>query len=98
MVSRREFLQVGAAAGAIAASNGLGPLGRAAAQQKLTQEELLRFGAIGTVTVLHMADLHAQLMPTYFREPSINLGVGDAAGWPPHITGADYLNWFGIAP
>ncbi len=27
--------------------------------------------------MLHMTDCHAQLKPIYFREPSINLGVGD---------------------
>ncbi len=45
-----------------------------------------------------MTDCHGQLMPHYFREPSVNLGVGDVYGHPPHITGADYLSAFGIAP
>ncbi|MBN08653.1 MAG: thiosulfohydrolase SoxB [Rhodospirillaceae bacterium] len=35
-------------------------------------------------------------MPIYFREPSINLGVGDNAGLPPHITGSEFLSKFGI--
>ena len=80
MISRRDFLQATAAASALATSSGLGPLGRAAAQQKLTQAEILKFDPLGTVTILHIADTHAQLMPLYFREPSVNLGVGEARG------------------
>ncbi|HVZ54198.1 MAG TPA: thiosulfohydrolase SoxB [Pseudolabrys sp.] len=96
MITRREILQVGAAAGALLA--GGGSLTRAFAQQKLTQDELLKFDALGNVTLLHVTDIHGQLMPVYFREPSINLGVGEAKGQPPHITGADFLKRFGIAP
>ena len=98
MISRREIIQIGAAAAAIAAGNGLGPLGRAAAQQRISEAELLRFEPLGNVTLLHIADIHAQLVPVYFREPSINLGVGDAKGLPPHITGKEFLDAFGIAP
>ena len=35
-------------------------------------------------------------MPVYFREPSVNLGVGEARGQPPHLTGKDFLKRFGI--
>jgi len=98
MISRRDFVQVGAATAAVAAANGLGPLRRALAQQRLTEEELLRFAPLGNVTLLHMADLHAQLVPAYYREPSVNLGAGDAKGLPPHLTGRDFLARFGIAP
>src|SRR5215468_5325595 len=97
MISRRELLQVGSAAAAIAAGNGLGPLGRAAAQQRFTEAELLKFDSVGNVTLLHVADIHGQLMPVYFREPSINLGVGEAREQPPHLTGKDFLRRFGIA-
>ncbi len=92
MISRRELLQVGAATAAVMA--GLPP--RALAQQRLTQDELLRFDALGNVTLLHVADIHAQLLPVYFREPSVNLGVGEAKGQPPHVSGADFLKRFGI--
>jgi hypothetical protein len=71
-----------------------GPLGRVAAQQKLTQADILRFDPLGTVTILHVTDIHAQLMPLYFREPAINLGVGAEKGKPPHLTDKafrDYL-------
>jgi sulfur-oxidizing protein SoxB len=48
------------------------------------------------VTLLHLADLHAQLVPIYFREPSVNLGVGEAHGLPPHLTGREFLARFGV--
>ncbi len=93
MLSRREFLQVTAATAAIIPNVS----SRALAQQKLTQAELLAFEPLGNVTLLHVADVHGQLMPVYFREPSSNLGVGEARGQPPHITAKDYLTRFGIA-
>ena len=95
MLSRRDILQIGAAAAAV--TSGLGPPRRAFAQQKLTEDELLKFDALGNVTLLHFADLHAQLVPVHFREPSLNLGVGEAKGAPPHITGRDFLKRYGIA-
>jgi sulfur-oxidizing protein SoxB len=98
MISRREFVQAGLAAAALTAGGGMGPLGQAAAQQRLTQADILRFGNFGNVTLIHVADLHAQFMPVYFREPSINLGVGEVKGLVPHITGKDLLAKFNIQP
>src|SRR4051812_45678889 len=93
MLSRRELLQIAAATAATIPNFSK----RTVAQQKLTQAELLAFEPLGNVTLLHVADVHGQLMPVYFREPSSNLGVGDAKGQPPHLTGKDYLTRFGIA-
>ena len=70
---------------------------RAAAQQRLTQGDILRFDPLGTLTILHVTDIHAQLVPLYFREPSINLGVGEAKGQPPHLTDAEFRAQFKIA-
>ncbi len=95
MLTRRELLQTGAAAAAAAA--GLGPFGRAIAQQRLTQEELFKFDNFGNVTLLHMADLHGQLVPVYLREPSQNYGVAAMRDQPPHIVAAAFLKRFGIA-
>src|SRR5437763_9043145 len=92
MLSRRELLQVAAATAAIVPNLS----SRALAQQRLTQAELLSFEPLGNVTLLHVTDVHGQLMPVYFREPSSNLGAGDAKGLPPHITGKDYLARSGI--
>ena len=100
MVSRREFLQVSAAASAILAAGGVAP-GRwsaALAQQKLTQAELTKFDSFGNVTLVHVTDIHGQLKPIYFREPTVNLGIGEVKGKPPHITGQEFLSAFRIAP
>ncbi|MDT8281759.1 MAG: 5'-nucleotidase C-terminal domain-containing protein, partial [Gammaproteobacteria bacterium] len=45
----------------------------------------------GNVRILHTTDFHAQLQPVYFREPNVNLGVGDALGRPPHLVGNKFL-------
>jgi sulfur-oxidizing protein SoxB len=47
---------------------------------------------------MHYTDCHAQLMPIYFREPSINLGVGPMKGEPPHLVGKHFLDYYGIQP
>src|ERR1043166_6546723 len=93
MFSRRDFLQIAAATAAVLPR--ASP--RAFAQQRLTQDELLRFDALGNVTLLHFADLHGQLLPVYFREPSQNIGAGASRGDLPHLTGKDFLARFGIA-
>jgi sulfur-oxidizing protein SoxB len=94
MISRRELLQVAAATAALAP----GGWSRAFAQQRMTQADLLRFEPVGNVTLVHLTDIHAQLMPVLFREPSINLGVGDARGHVPHVTGRDFLDLYKIPP
>ncbi|NNF24284.1 MAG: thiosulfohydrolase SoxB [Rhodobacteraceae bacterium] len=97
MISRRDFLQVAMATSALYGASGFGNWSRLAAQQVLSQDQLLEFDTLGNVTLIHITDIHAQLMPVYFREPQINLGVGGAKGFVPHITGADYRKLYGIA-
>lgn len=94
MFSRRDFLQVIAATAALTG----GGWSRAFAQQRLTQAEILSFEPMGNVTLVHVTDIHAQLMPVYFREPTVNLGVGEAKGVPPHVTGKAFLDLFKIPP
>src|SRR5262249_32407823 len=94
MITRREILQVGAATAALTAG-GAG-FRQAIAQQRLTESEMLKFHPHGSGTLLHVSDIHGQLMPVYFREPSVNLGVGEARGQPPHLTGKKFLERFGI--
>lgn len=96
MISRREFMQVVAATGAIYGASA--PWTRLSAQQKITQADLLEFKPFGNVTLAHLTDIHAQLMPVWFREPSVNLGVGAAEGQPPHLTGEDFLKYYNIKP
>jgi len=93
MTSRRDFLQIAAAAAAVL-PNGWS---RAFAQQRLAQGDLLAFEPLGNVSLVHLTDIHAQLRPIFFREPSINLGVGEARGEPPHVGGRAFLERFGIA-
>ncbi len=94
MFTRRDFFTLAAATATL--MGGAGVLTRAAARQHITQDDLLRFDPLGQVTLLHITDIHAQLVPLYFREPSINLGVGEVHGLPPHITGKDFLKKFSI--
>lgn len=95
-MSRRDILQLGAAAAAVIGPDGWG---RAAAQQRLTERDLLGpGGSFGNVTLIHVTDLHAQLVPVFFREPTVNVGVGEARGQPPFITGRAFLDSYRIAP
>ena len=98
MISRRDFLQASVAASAIVGASGIGNWGRLAAQQALTQDELLAFQPLGNVTLIHVTDIHAQMVPIWFREPEINVGVGAAAGQPPHLTGQDFLKAYKLQP
>lgn len=86
MITRRDLLAATAALAALPAR----------AQQAPTQADLLRFEPLGQVTLLHVADLHAQLAPMFFREPETNLGVGDARGVLPHLTGDAFLRAFDV--
>src|SRR5579871_5065113 len=52
----------------------------------------------GNARILHVTDTHAQLLPGYFREPSVNLGIGALAGQPPHLVAHAFLDRFGIKP
>ncbi|MEZ5878238.1 MAG: thiosulfohydrolase SoxB [Tepidamorphaceae bacterium] len=96
MISRRDFMQVAMAASAIYGGSSFGNWARLAAQQAMSQDDLLSFDTFGNVSLIHLTDIHAQLKPIYFREPEINLGVGGNKGEVPHITGADFRKFYGI--
>ena len=96
MNSRRDFLQTSMATAALYGAAGFGNWSRVAAQQLLTQDQLLEFETFGNVSLIHITDIHAQLVPHYFREPSVNIGVGSNKGAVPHITGADFRKLYGI--
>ncbi|WP_422026892.1 thiosulfohydrolase SoxB [Roseovarius sp.] len=96
MISRRDFLQVGMAASALVGASGFGNWSKLAAQQALTQDELLQFDTFGNVSLIHVTDIHAQLKPVYFREPEVNIGVGANKGEVPHVTGAAFRKLYGI--
>jgi sulfur-oxidizing protein SoxB len=91
-MNRREFLHMIAAA----AAAGL-PVGAKAAQEHADGTAF--YDAVtpfGNVSLLHFTDTHAQLNPVYFREPSVNIGLGAARGQPPHLVGDALLRHFGI--
>ena len=98
MFSRRDFLTASVALTTILGPGMQGRWSQVAAQQTLTEEDLLAAEDFGNVTLLHITDIHAQVKPLYFREPSVNLGVGEAQGLPPHVTGADFLKMFNLTP
>ncbi|MGF1548725.1 MAG: thiosulfohydrolase SoxB [Thiotrichales bacterium] len=54
--------------------------------------------AFGNVSLMHYTDCHAQLQPIYFREPSINIGLGSMKGNPPHLVGDAFLKHYGVLP
>ncbi|SOY52922.1 thiosulfohydrolase SoxB [Cupriavidus taiwanensis] len=92
-MNRREFLQVLAIAGAGGMT--FPHQDALAAQAAESMYDLPRFG---NVHLLHFTDCHAQLRPVYFREPNVNLGIGDYAGKPPHLVGDALLRHYGIRP
>ncbi|SCB33170.1 thiosulfohydrolase SoxB [Cupriavidus alkaliphilus] len=92
-MNRREFLQVLAIAGAGGMT--FPHQDAHAAQAAEAMYDLPRFG---NVHLLHFTDCHAQLRPVYFREPNVNLGIGDYAGKPPHLVGEALLRHYGIRP
>ncbi len=91
-LSKREFLQVLSAASV--AGMGLGRFAEASAQT--AADGLYDIPRFGNVSFLHMTDCHAQLRPIYFREPSVNLGVGDMKGRLPHLVGEHLLKAAGV--
>ncbi len=91
-MTRREFLHTLAVASA--AGFPLGGEAHAAAINSFY--DLHGFG--NNVTLMHFTDCHAQLLPSYFREPSVNIGVAAMAGKPPHLVGAALLKHYQISP
>ncbi len=93
-LSKREFLQVLAAAGVAGMA-----LGRhAQADAQTAQAGLYDIAPFGQVSLLHMTDCHAQLKPIYFREPSVNMGIGSMRGQLPHLVGEHLLKAAGLKP
>ena len=91
-MNRREFLHAIAAA----ATAGL-PVSDARALDLSAGSAFYDgIAPFGNVSLLHFTDCHAQLLPMFYREPSVNLGLGTATGQPPHLVGEHLLKFFGI--
>ena len=88
-LNRREFIQLLS----LAAAAGLPLTGRSSSSDPAQIYDLPPFG---NVSLLHFTDCHAQLLPLYFREPSVNIGLGDAFGRVPHRVGSYFLDYFSI--
>ncbi|AUN95453.1 thiosulfohydrolase SoxB [Pseudazoarcus pumilus] len=92
-MNRREFMQILA----VAAAGGM-TLSSDFASAAKSAEALYDLPPFGNVSLLHMTDCHAQLVPIYFREPNVNLGVAGMRGQPPHLVGDALLKHFGYQP
>jgi sulfur-oxidizing protein SoxB len=88
-LSRREFSSVLAAA----AVSGFGWSRDVSAAEA---QALYDVPKKGNVHLLHMTDCHAQLMPIYFREPNVNLGIAGMRGNVPHLVGQHLLKYAGL--
>jgi sulfur-oxidizing protein SoxB len=93
-LSKREFLQVLGAA----ATSGLALGPHAHADAATAAQALYDIPRFGQVSFLHMTDCHAQLLPIYFREPSVNLGIGSMRDKLPHLVGEHLLKVAGVRP
>jgi S-sulfosulfanyl-L-cysteine sulfohydrolase len=93
-LSRREFAQVLG----VASAAGMGLARYADADAATAQRGLYDAAPFGNVSFLHMTDCHAQLLPSRFREPSVNLGLGSMSGQLPHLVGESLLKKAGIRP
>ncbi len=91
MMNRREFLQMLA----VAAASGMAIGSKKALAGDADFYDLPKFG---NVSLMHMTDCHAQLLPIYFREPNVNIGIGEATGKVPHLVGQHFLKAYGIKP
>jgi len=93
-LSKREFLQVLGAASAAGLNLGI----FADADAAVAQQGLYDIAPFGNVSLLHMTDCHAQLMPIHFREPSLNMGLAGMQGNLPHLVGHHLLKALDITP
>lgn len=93
-ISRREFLQMLA----VASAAGVQLPGQAATKGRISEEKMYDLPTFGNVSLLHFTDCHAQLMPVWFREPNINIGLGSMKGKAPHLVGNYFLAKYGIDP
>ncbi len=98
-LNRREFMQVmgmAAAAGMLPGCDSKPGSGNTTIGAAAAPGDVYNVPKFGNVTLMHMTDCHAQLLPIYFREPNVNMGVGNAHGQPPHLVGNKLLEHFAI--
>jgi sulfur-oxidizing protein SoxB len=85
-LNRREFLAILAKVCVVNSISGCTSL------RPVKADDIYHITPFGQARVLHITDTHAQLNPVFFREPNVNLGVGDAFGRFPHRVGKNLLD------
>ncbi|WP_198265066.1 5'-nucleotidase C-terminal domain-containing protein [sulfur-oxidizing endosymbiont of Gigantopelta aegis] len=97
-INRRKFIKYIGTSAAATSLPAMLPLSTAnATQGKKFPKDFYHLPIQGNVRILHITDVHGQLNPVYFREPNVNLGVGDAYGRPPHVVGKKLLKWMDLS-
>lgn len=91
---RRNFIKL---LGAGAAASSLPGCFSKSSYAATKPSDFYQVGMQGNARILHITDVHGQLNPVYFREPNVNLGIGEAFGRPPHVVGEKLLNHMGLA-
>ena len=89
-MQRREFhklLTLGVAAGLALPST---------LRARGTASDAYHLPRVGNVHLMHITDVHAQLLPIHYREPSVNIGLHDARNRAPHLVGEPFLQRFKI--
>ena len=90
-MNRREFIQL------LSIASVAGMLPGSVFSQQRSLKQMYDLPMFGSTRLLHFTDCHAQLLPVYFREPHINIGIGAAKGKPPHIVGQALLDHFNLS-
>lgn len=94
-IDRREFIKFMGAGAAVAMLPACSP--DAPSTANTVPKDFYKLPMKGNARILHITDVHGQLKPVYFREPNVNLGVGDAYGRPPHVVGNKLLKAMGLS-
>ena len=94
-IDRREFIKIMGAGAAVAMFPACSPEGPSSTASSMPKD-FYKVPMKGTARILHITDVHGQLNPVFFREPNVNLGVGDAYGRPPHVVGKKLLKAMGL--
>ena len=102
-LSRREFLQMMVAASACGVwtpkdSSAAGGMEKAPGIINTSLPgDVYNIPKYGNVSLMHFTDCHAQLIPTYYREPDIHIGVGKLMkNEVPHLVGRHVLDRYKI--
>lgn len=92
-MERREFLQL------LLAASSAGLLTRTAWADRDPEtlwQVLYDIPVFGDLSLFHFTDSHAQLLPLWYREPSMQRGVGDLSASPAKLSGMPLINYYGL--